>query len=301
MWAHPRPRRRYPLLATPATPEALRGIVLVVLSASVFAVVDGLSKVLADTQSVGQIVCARYAVALPVIVLLTPRAEWRGLFRTANPLHQIVRGLMPIGVSILMVLAVRYLPLAEATVILFAAPFLVVALAGPLLGEHVHRASWIGVAVGFAAVLLVARPGFGDISWYALFPLAAAVFYALYQLATRGLANKGEPPRTTLVWTLTTGTIIAAPLALATWEPVSTTAWLLMLSLGLVFGLAQFLMIQAYAHAPAGVLAPFAYAQIVSATVVGFVFFAAVPDLWTLLGVAMIVAAGVYLAQLQQR
>ena len=288
-------------MAAPATPETLRGIVLIVISASVFALVDGLSKMLAETQSVGQIVCARYAIALPVIVLLTPRAEWRGLFRTANPLHQIARGLIPIGVSIAMVLAVRYLPLAEATVILFAAPFLVVALAGPILGEHVRPASWIGVGVGFAAVVIVARPGFSDISYYALFPLAAAVFYALYQLVTRGLANKGERPRTTLVWTLATGAVVATPLAALTWEPVSTTAWLLMVSLGLVFGLAQFLMVQAFAHAPAGVLAPFAYAQIVAATIVGVVFFDAVPDVWTLLGVAMIVGAGVYLARLQRR
>ena len=70
-----------------------------------------------------------------------------------------------------------------------------------------------------------------------------------------------------------------------------------MLSLGLVFALAQFLMIQAFAHAPAGVLAPFAYAQIVAATVVGIVFFDAVPDAWTLLGVAMIVGAGVWIAR----
>ena len=170
---------------------------------------------LAETQSVGQIVWARYAIALPVIVLLTPRAEWRGLFRTENSLHQIARGLIPIGVSVAMVLAVRYLPLAEATVILFAAPFLVVALAGPILGEHVRPASWIGVAVGFAAVLIVARPGFSDVSYYALFPLAAAVFYALYQLVTRGLTNKGERPRTTLVWTLATGAVVATPLAAA--------------------------------------------------------------------------------------
>jgi drug/metabolite transporter (DMT)-like permease len=288
-------------LPAPATPEVLRGIVLIVLSASVFAVVDGLSKVLAETQSVWQIVWARYAIALPVLVLLTPRNEWRGLMRTAHPLHQVARGLMPIGVSVGMVLAVRYLPLAEATVILFASPFAIVALAGPVLGERVRPASWIGVVVGFAAVVIVARPGFGAMSYYALFPLAAAAFYTLYQLMTRGLAVKGERPRTTLVWTLATGALVATPVALLAWEPVSTTAWMLMLSLGLVFALAQFLMIQAFAHAPAGVLAPFAYTQIVAATIVGALFFDAVPDFWTLLGVVLIVGAGVFLAREQQR
>jgi drug/metabolite transporter (DMT)-like permease len=288
-------------LPVPATPEVLRGIVLIVLSASVFALVDGLSKLLAETQSVWQIVWARYAIALPVMIALTPRAEWRGLLRTAHPLHQIGRGLTPIGVSACMVLGVRYLPLAEATVILFASPFAIVALAGPVLGERVHPASWIGVVVGFAAVVIVARPGFGAMSYYVLFPLAAAAFYTLYQLLTRSLAVKGERPRGTLIWTLITGSIIATPLALSTWQPISATAWMLMISLGLVFALAQFLMIEAFARAPAGVLAPFAYAQIVAATIVGIVLFDAIPDGWTLLGVAMIVGAGVWIAREQRR
>lgn len=288
-------------MPSPVTPDTLRGIVLVTLSATVFALVDGISKVLTDTQSVWQIVWARYAVALPLLILLTPAAERRALFRTTSPRHQIARGLMPIGVSVAMVLGVRYLPLAEATVILFSSPFLVVALAGPLLGERVHPASWIGVIVGFAAVLLVARPGLGHVSVYALFPLAGALFYTFYQIMTRGLANRGEAPRTTLVWTLAIGTAIVTPLALLTWAPVSPTAWALMAALGLVFGLAQYLMIQAFAHAPAGLLAPFAYVQIVAATVVGIVFFGTVPDAWTLLGVAMIIGAGVMLARLQRR
>lgn len=287
-------------MSAPATPETLRGIVLVILSASVFAGVDGISKVLAETQSVGQIVWARYAIALPTILLLTPRAEWREIFHTAHPRHQILRGIAPMGVSITMVLAVRYLPLAEATVILFAAPFLVVALAGPLLGERVHPASWVGVVIGFASLALVVRPGFGEVSYHVLFPLAAAVFYALYQIVTRGLATKGEPPRAMLAWTLATGTVVATPLALLSWEPVSSTAWIAMISLGLVFGLAQFLMIQAYVHAPAGVLAPFAYAQIIAATLIGIVFFGAVPDIWTLLGVLMMIGAGIWLTRSQR-
>jgi drug/metabolite transporter (DMT)-like permease len=284
-------------LTHPTTPETLRGIVLIVLSASLFALVDALSKILAETQSVGQVVWARYALALPMVVAFTPRAEWRILFRTTRPLHQIGRGLAPIGVSVTMVLAVHHLPLAEATVILFSAPFLVVALAGPLLGERVRPSSWIGVAVGFAAVVIVARPGFSDLSRYAVFPLAAAVFYAIYQIVTRGLTARGELPRTILVWTLATGVVIATPLAAFTWRPVDGVTWLLMIGLGVVFALAQGLMVRAYAHAPAGLLAPFAYAQIVAATVVGYVVFGAAPDLLTLLGVVMIVGAGVWLTR----
>src|SRR5215207_9155917 len=99
------------------------GIALTILSASSFAVVDGLSKVLADTQSVSQIVWARYALALPVLFATTPQADWWTLFNTSKPAIQLGRGLMPLGISATMVLAVYYLPLTDATVILFAAPF----------------------------------------------------------------------------------------------------------------------------------------------------------------------------------
>jgi drug/metabolite transporter (DMT)-like permease len=275
-------------------PEYLRGIVLLVLSASLFAVVDGLSKILAETQSVGQIVWARYALALLVLIATTPRVSWAGLLRTARPGVQILRGATPIMVSGSMVLAVHYLPLADATVILFLGPFLVVALSGALLGEHVRTASWIGVAVGFVAVILVARPGFNDLSKYAVFPFIAAVFYALLQLFTRRLGAAGERPDTTLAWTLAVGGLVATPVALATWQPTSAITWLLMISLGLVFGFAQLLMIRAFTHAPAGVLAPFSYAQVIAATIVGVIVFGAVPDVWTLLGIAMIIGAGLY-------
>ena len=281
--------------------ERLRGIVLVVLSASLFAGVDGLSKILAETQSVGQIVWARYTMALPVAILTTPHVYWPTMFKTSRPLSQLLRGIVPMGVSITMVLAVRYLPLAEATVILFAAPFLVVALSAPMLGERVHPSSWIGVVVGFAAVLMVARPGFSSFSAYIVFPFAAAGFYAAYQLVTRWISKTGERAHTTLAWTLAMGAVIATPLAILTWAPVTTTAWILMASLGIVFGLAQALMVRAFSHAPAGVLAPFSYVQVVSATILGVLAFGSIPDGLTILGVVMVIASGIYVIKTQAR
>src|SRR5437588_2193577 len=141
----------------------LRGVGLLVLSASLFAVVDGLSKILADSQSVGQIVWARYAFALLVLIATTPRANWSSLLKTARPRDQVMRGCVPLVISGSMVLAVRYLPLADATVILYLGPLLVVALAGPFLGERVRQASWIGVCIGFLAVPIVHRPVFGHL------------------------------------------------------------------------------------------------------------------------------------------
>lgn len=281
--------------------ERLRGIALLILSSSCFAGVDAVSKLLADTQSVGQIVWARYVLALPVLLLTTPLAEWAGLFRTTRPKMQMLRGISPLALSASMVIGVHHLPLAEATVILFAGPFLIVGLSKLLLGEAVRPASWVAVAVGFLAVLIVARPGFGELSYYALFPLAAAVLFAIYQVITRQLGAVGERPNTTLAWTLTIGGMIATPVAILTWEPVSPRGWVLLVALGIIFGLAQSLLIRAFTLAPASLLAPFSYAQVIAATIVGVIVFGAVPDAWTFAGIALIIAAGMLLVRSRSR
>ncbi len=280
--------------------DRLRGIILLVLSVSLFGVVDGISKMLAETQSVGQIVLARYALALPVLLAASLPLDLANLFQTARPGLQILRGIAPLIIGGAMVLAVRYLPIADATAILFAGPFLVVMLSARYLGERVRLPSWIGVVAGFTAVLIVARPGFSELSRYTAFPLIAAVFYALFQLMTRRLAAAGEDPNTTLAWTLATGVVVAAPVAVLTWAPVGLTAWLLMISLGLVFGAAQALMARAFVYAPANVLTPFSYAQIIAATLFGIVVFSAVPDRWTLAGIALIIGAGAYVVRSQR-
>ena len=280
-------------------PEELRGILLMLVAVSLYGVVDGLSKILAETQSVGQIVWARYALALPILLATTKPLKWQSVFRTSRPGLHVLRGITPLAISVGMVLGVHYLPLAEATVILFSGPFLVVLLSAPLLGEHVRPASWIGVVIGFAAVMLVARPGFAGVSHYAVFPLLAAVFYALFQVLTRKLGIAGERPETTLAWTLAVGTIVSTPFALATWAPTPPSIWALMISLGVVFGFAQLLLIRAFSHARAGVLAPFSYTQIIAATIFGVVVFGDIPDLWTFIGVAMIVGAGMFVMHSQ--
>lgn len=274
--------------------DTVRGIILLVASVSLFGAVDGISKILVETQSFGQIVLARYALALPVLLLATRPAEWKGLFRTQRPGLQILRGIAPLIIGGSMVIAVRYLPLAEATVILFAGPFIVVALSGRLLGERVGLTSWIAVAAGFFAVLIVARPGFTELSRYAVFPFLAALSYAAFQLLTRHLAAANERPATTLAWTLAVGLIAATPLALFTWISLSGAAWLYSIVLGIVFGVAQLLLVRAFSHAPANVLAPFSYAQIIAATLFGLAVFHDIPDIWTIAGIVLIIAAGAF-------
>lgn len=277
--------------------ERLIGIVLVIASASIFACVDGFSKMLAETNSVAQIVWTRYALALPILLATTRPALYPTLFRTQRPGLQILRGLAPLVVSASMVFGVHYLPLAEATVILFAAPFLVAALSVPLLGEQVHASNWIAVAIGFAAVLVVARPGLSELSLFALFPALGAFFYAALQLLTRRMAAAGERAETTLAWTLLTGIVVSSPFAVYFWEPLDLRGWALMVAVGTTFCFAQLMMIRGFAHAPAALLAPLSYVQIVSATIFSVAVFHEVPDAWTLLGIVMIIGSGIYVVR----
>ncbi len=285
------------MLKPPENRDVLRGILLLLLAASFFGSVDGFSKLLAPTQSVAQIVWTRYALAIPLLLASMRPSEWSSAFRTTHPWLQIVRGLTPLTVSAGMVLGVRYLSLAEATAILFAGPFLILALSVPFLGERVRLSSWIGVTIGFLAVLIVARPGFSALSKYTVFPALAAVFYAIYQLLTRQLGALGEKPTTTLAWTLLVGGVASTPVAIMNWAPVSTRAWFYMAALGTVFGASQLLLIRAFTYASAGTLAPFNYFQIVSAIVFGLIVFQDVPDVWTLVGATIIIGAGVYVVR----
>ena len=131
----------------------------------------------------------------------------------------------------------------------------------------------------------------------AFFPLVGAIFYAALQLITRWIAATGERSETTLAWTLLTGIVVATPFALYFWQPLDIRGWALMFGLGGTFGLAQLMMIRDFAHAPAALLAPLSYAQIVAAAIFGVVVFHDVPDVWTLLGIVMIIISGVYVVR----
>jgi drug/metabolite transporter (DMT)-like permease len=264
-----------------------------VAGVSLFALMDAMSKLLSDTQSVFQIVWARYAFAVPVILATTHRLGWRLLVRVASPRLQIGRGLMPVIASFAVVAGLALLPLAEVTALTFASPLVVVALSGPILGERTSVHDWLGVIAGFVGILIIVRPGAGAIAWAALFPLACAVCFALFQLTTR-LVGRSDAPAATLAWTILVGLVVTTPLLLLDWRPPSSIAWLLMASSGLCFGAAQLCLARAFREAPAAVLSPFTYTQIVPAVVLGFLLFDALPDWWAAVGTATVIGAGLY-------
>jgi drug/metabolite transporter (DMT)-like permease len=200
---------------------------------------------------------------------------------------------MPMLASFSVVVGLGLLPLAEVTALTFASPFLVVALAGPLLRERTTLHDWIGVVLGFVGILVIIRPGSGAIAWAALFPLGCAFFFALFQLATR-FVGRSDGPIATLAWTIAVGLVVTTPLLLLDWRPVDGAAWAVMAVSGLSFGAAQYLLIRAFRLAPAALLTPFTYAQIVPAVILGYLLFGAIPDMVAIAGTAIVIAAGLY-------
>ncbi|HEV7371427.1 DMT family transporter [Arenibaculum sp.] len=268
-----------------------RGIALILGAVILFVVMDSLGKYLGARYPIWQVVWARYAFHMLLMVPLL--ASGRVIMRPARPGLQLFRSLMLVSVTSLFYTALQFMPLPVASSIGFLAPLLMTALSMPLLGERVGPRRWAAVVVGFAGVLIVIRPG-PDMHPAMLLPLLMAVCYALYQISTRVL-SRSDNSLTTLFWTAIGGLVISsAMLPFGNWKTPDAEGWVMLVSLGVIGCVSHMMLIRAYAHAPAAVLAPFTYTQLVWAFPAGWIVFGDVPDAWSLVGGAVIVASGLY-------
>jgi drug/metabolite transporter (DMT)-like permease len=246
-----------------------------------FSAMDTLAKHLLKSYPMSALMWARYAVHMVVmLILLWPRMGLQ-LLRTSRPGLQVLRGLLLVASTMFFYFALRYLPLAEAAAISF----------GPMLGDKVSGRQWMAVTLGFVGVMIIMRPGGGVLSLAAVFPLATAILFSVYQIVTRKLSGR-EDPYTTLFYTALVGvavTSFAAPLHWVTPTPLQAA---LMLVMGLLAGTGHLMLIRAMEHASPATLAPFIYSQLVWSTGLAFLAFGDFPDTVTLAGMLVIVGAG---------
>ena len=285
----------------PAHPHALRGIGLMVLAVSTFTCLDTTSKYLAQHYPVAGIVFVRYIVQmLPMVIVLAPRMGMT-LLRTANLRLQVVRGVILTVSSLAFLTALSHMPLAEAASIAFMTPIIIAVLAGPVLNEKVAARTWIALAGGFTGVVLIVRPGGGFFTWAALLPLASAFFMAFYQMFTSRLAGR-DAPLTTLFYPAVIGTALV-PLIFPRELVLPATLFHagLFILIGVLGGLGHFLLIQAHHYAPASILSPFMYAQLVTALFLGWLVFGQLPDAIAFVGMATIAASGLLLILAHRR
>jgi drug/metabolite transporter (DMT)-like permease len=240
------------------------------------------------------------AVAAIAAAMLAGHGDAR-IWRTPYRKLLLLRGAMLGTVATCFMTALIWMPLAEATAIYFTAPLLMVALAPWLLKERVPRSCWAAVTVGFIGMLFIVRPG-GDLPRLGVILMAiSAVCYAIFQLLTRRLAgrvpNQVQYAYTALVCLVMTA--LPAPFFLPSVRPPTADILLLLLGGG-CSAAAQWLLLAAFARVEAATLAPLNYIQLLLAVLISTLWFQRPPDGLALTGIALIVAAGIYLARVRK-
>jgi drug/metabolite transporter (DMT)-like permease len=278
-----------------AARRASWGLGLVLLAMLLFTCMDTIGKSLTASYPVQQVVWGRYFFSFVSILVLVPRYGVVHLVRTRRLGLQIARGLLLAIATLCMITAISVIPLADAYTITFTAPLLVTVLSIPLLGERVGWRRLAAVCVGFAGVLIVIRPGLRQIEPAMLLPLITASCFALYQVLTSRLgAHPDETALAMLFYVAVVGTVVMSALAPFIWQPVHAPDWGWMVATGALGTIGHLLLIRALWLAPASLLQPFIYSQIVWALGIGYVMFGDLPDLWMLLGGAVIIGSGLY-------
>jgi len=277
----------------------LAGVLLQLAALAVFVCMDTMLKLLTARYAVPQLMWARFLFGLIAaaiaIRLITGRLPWR----SRAPWTQALRSLLLAGSNILFSNALIHLPLTDCTALGFASPLFTVALAAVWLREPVGPRRWLGVGIGFIGVLIAVRPPFltgGEpIPWAAALPIGTAAMFAVYQILTRKLATIDDP-RTTILHTSFAGALLASAMQPFVWTAPSLPDWGLLVALGLLGAGGHGLLVLAYARAPASLLAPMSYTQLIWATGSGVLVFGDWPDLTTLAGAAVIALGGVLVA-----
>jgi drug/metabolite transporter (DMT)-like permease len=271
----------------------LVGIGLMVGAFAMFAMIDATAKYLVGFLGVGLVVFARYGFSLVFVGLWVWQQGGSGLLVTGNGGLQVVRGLLLVVSTCTNFIALGYLQLVQTSSIAFSNPLWVCALSPLLLGERVGPRRWFAVLVGFIGVLLVIQPGTGSFHWAMLLSLTSALSTALYQIATRRVGVE-DRAITSLFYVSLVGSLAAAPLAPIGWIMPNLGQWTLLVMIGVFSSFGHYMLTQAHRMAPAPVLSPFLYTQIIWMTLIGFVMFGDVPDVMTIVGGSAVVASGLY-------
>lgn len=243
----------------------------------------------------------RYSVHLLLVLALVLPMRGTRVLRSVRPRAQLLRGGVMLLATLFFFKTLSYLPQAEATAINFLAPLIVLALAPWLLKEAARISRWVAAGVGFLGVLIIIRPGAGldpvGVAW----GLLTACMFACQFMATRRVAV--DDPMTTLIWSGAVGTVVLSltmpvllPQAMPAMRELHTTHWAVLVSTGVWGAFGHLLQIQAYRLAPASLLAPFVYIQIVAAATLGWLIWGQFPDMFSWLGIAVICGSGASLA-----
>lgn len=273
----------------------LVGIGLVSLTYVFFTLLDGSAKWLVGGMPVIMVVWLRFVMhALIGGAVLFPM-RGLALVRTRYWRWHLVRAAMFVGMTGINFWALQYLQLTVTSSIFFTVPILIALMSAALLGEKLDRGRWAAILVGFAGVLVIVRPGSASFHPAMLGSLANAVLYSVFMLTTRRLAAY-ESPETIQYLPAVGAAVLLTPFALAAWQwPASALEWTIACLLGALGATGHYLLALAHRYAPASVIAPFLYQQVLYMALFGYVVFGDVPAPAVWLGAGIVVASGLYL------
>ena len=267
------------------------GILLILAAILGFTMMDATAKHLTQTYHPAQVVWARFVGNLLIFAVIF-RGAMLPVMRTRRPGLQFARAMMQLGSVGLFFSSLQVIGLAEATAIMDLNPVLITLGAALFLGEKIGPRRLAGIGAALIGALIIIRPGLGVFQPAALLPLAGAFTYAAGALLTR--MARADSVATSVMWSAVVGSVLTSAVVPFVWQPiVASDLWAFAL-LGVFGTLSQYLLVRAFSVAEAGVLAPFGYTGLIWAGLWGWLLFGQLPDLWTVAGAALIVAAGLY-------
>jgi drug/metabolite transporter (DMT)-like permease len=275
------------------TEDRRKAALLFITAIALLATMDMIVKFASTSLSTPQIVWGRYMSQTIAMVLIIGPAGVLNCFRSKAPLLHLMRALVLFGANFAFTAALRYLPLTEANVVGFASPLLLTALTYPVLGERVGFGRWAAVTGGFIGVLVVLQPGTSMFQWAATLPLMMAICAAIYHVMTPIVARV-EDPAISIYFLSVIGAVSMSLVVPWFWTQPDALGWAMLFVIGVLGTIGHVLIVRAFAHAPASMLAPFFYIHLIWATLYGWFIFGDIPKLATIIGGALIIASGIY-------
>jgi drug/metabolite transporter (DMT)-like permease len=273
----------------------LRGIALVIGSTVFLACSDAMAKYLARSLPPIEISWIRFLVFLLILLPVALSSQPATVLRSARPGLQALRGLALVASTIFFISGLQMLPIAAASATSFVAPLFVTALSIMFLREKVGIRRWLATLAGLIGVLIVVRPGTAAFNIASVLPIISALTWAATLVMTRMIAG-ADRAITTMAFSALVGFCVLSAMVPVVWVTPSWPQILLGICIGVASTTGQWMVVMAFRFADASVLAPFSYSQLVWVTVLGFLVFTEVPDLWTFIGAAIIIGSGIYTA-----
>lgn len=289
-----------------ASNRPLLGIGLLVVGAGLFTVNDAISKWLTTVYPVSEFIFVRGFFAVLSVLLVVACTQSIGQLLLVNWKGQISRSAAQAIGTLLLVSTLGFLPLSTVTALLFASPIMMAALSGPMLGEHVSWQRWCAILLGFAGVLIMVQPGAESFQPLMIVPLLGALALSIRDILSRSLAR--TETAVSILFMSVLGQMLVGLIAIPIeagpvkggWTEIDPFHFAILAASGCVSGCGQFLVVQAFRHAEASLLAPFKYSTLLWAVLIGFVFWAEIPSIAILGGAVLVMLSGLYMGYLRK-